>query len=175
VDKGKEFVNGPFKNMLSKHGIEMYHTFTEIKASIVERFNRTLNEKFKLYFEVNGNHKWLNLLPNLLKEYNEKDVHRTIGLTPASVNRRTEADVYKKMYGLDHFKVPKPTLKVGDRVRITSYQYIFANKYEKKWTSEIFVISKIHYTVPITYSIKALDGEEVSGKFYKYELQKTKF
>jgi hypothetical protein len=33
----------------------------------------------------------------------------------------------------------------------------------------------LHYTVPITYSIKALDGEPVSGKFYKYELQKSKF
>ena len=174
-DQGKEFVNATFKNLLSQYNIEMYHTFTEIKASIVERFNRTLNQKMKLYFEVNQNHKWLNILPKLVKQYNEVDVHRTIGMPPASVNTKNEADVFTRMYGLKDFKLPKPTLKVGDRVRIIAYRFTFANKYERTWTEEIFVIDKVHYTVPITYTVRALDGEPVYGKFYKRELERTKF
>ncbi len=43
----------------------------------------------------------------------------------------------------------------------------FSNKYEREWTTEIFMIRKIHYTEPITYSIKDLDGDEINGKFYK--------
>lgn len=176
VDRGKEFVNALFKKLLQKYNIEMYHTFSEVKAAMVERFNRTLNEKLKLHFEVNQNHHWLKILPKVLKQYNEKDVHRSTGLSPINVTSKTEADVYKKMYGVEsNFKLPKPTLKIGDRVRITSYKYTFANKYSRKWTTEIFIIHQVHLTVPVTYTLKALDGDIIEGKFYKQELQKTKF
>ena len=80
------------------------------------------------------------------------------------------------MYPLKKFKVDTPpTFKVDDCVRISRKKFIFSHKYLKNWTTEIFQVSKIHYTDPITYSLKALDGEEILGKFYKQELQKTKF
>jgi hypothetical protein len=175
VDRGKEFVNTTFEKLLAKNKVKMYHTFTEIKAAMVERFNRTINNKFKLHFEVNKNHKWVELLPRLYKEYNENDIHRTIGIQPARVNKRNEGAIYERLYSLENFKLPVPTFKIGDRVRITSKKDIFANKYSRKWTTEIFTISNIHYTAPVTYSITALNGEPISGKFYKNELLKSKF
>lgn len=175
VDRGKEFVNATFKKLLKKYDIDMYHTFSEIKASIVERFNRTLNQKLKILFEFNQNHHWTSLLPAILKQYNEKDIHRTIGLPPVRVTRKNEREIYERLYSLKDFKLLKPSFKTGDRVRITRKQYVFSNKYDRKWTTEIFLIRKIHYTVPITYEIQALNGEEISGKFYDKELQKTKF
>ena len=36
--------------------------------------------------------------------------------------------------------------------------------------SEVFVISKIKNTVPSTYVINDLNGEEIIGTFYKKEL-----
>jgi len=174
VDMGKEFVNVTFKKLLRNHNIEMYHTFNEVKSSIIERFNRTLNEKLRLHFEVNQNHKWLWILPTILSEYNEKDVHRTIGIPPASVSKKNEEEIRERMYPLTKFKLEKPIFKVGDRVRITQKKETFGNKYARNWTTEIFRIDKIHYTHPITYSIRALDDEEICGHFYKYELQPTK-
>ena len=41
------------------------------------------------------------------------------------------------------------------------------------WSEEVFIISKIKNTVPWTYVINDLNGEEIIGKFYKKELQKT--
>ena len=38
---------------------------------------------------------------------------------------------------------------------------------------EVFVISKIKNTVPWTYVINDLNGEEITGSFYEKELQKT--
>ena len=38
---------------------------------------------------------------------------------------------------------------------------------------EAFVISKIKNTVPWTYVINDLNGEEITGSFYEKELQKT--
>ena len=39
---------------------------------------------------------------------------------------------------------------------------------------EIFIIKKIKNTVPSTYVLNDLNGEEIIGTFYENELQKTK-
>ena len=44
VDEGKEFYNATFKKLLDKHKIDMYSTFNEGKAVVIERFNRTLKD-----------------------------------------------------------------------------------------------------------------------------------
>ena len=63
--------------------------------------------------------------------------------------------------------------KVGDNIRISKYKNIFAKGYNPNWLEEIFVINKIKNTVPCTYAIKDLNGEEITGSFYEKELQKT--
>ena len=58
---------------------------------------------------------------------------------------------------------------VGDHVRISKYKNIlFPN-----WSAEIFLIKRIKNTVPWTYVINDLKGEEIIGTFYEKELQKT--
>ena len=42
------------------------------------------------------------------------------------------------------------------------------------WSEEIFIIKKITNTVPWTYVINDLNGEEIIGAFYENELQDTK-
>ena len=42
------------------------------------------------------------------------------------------------------------------------------------WSEEIFIIEKIKNTVPWTYVLNDLNGEEIIGTFYENELQKTK-
>ena len=45
TDKGLEFENKHFKNLLNNLNIKMYHTQNLEKSAIIERFNRTLNNK----------------------------------------------------------------------------------------------------------------------------------
>ena len=63
--------------------------------------------------------------------------------------------------------------KVGDYIRISKYKNIFAKGYMPNWSEEVFIISKIKNTVPWTYVINDLNGEEIIGRFYEKELQKT--
>ena len=63
--------------------------------------------------------------------------------------------------------------KVGDYIRISKYKNIFAKGYMPNWSEEVFIISKIENTVPWTYVINDLNGEEIIGRFYEKELQKT--
>ena len=66
-----------------------------------------------------------------------------------------------------------PKFKVGDHVRISKYKNIFAKGYALNCSEEVLVISKIKNTVPWTYVINDLNGEEIIGSFYEKELQKT--
>ena len=45
--------------------------------------------------------------------------------------------------------------------------------YTPNWSEEVFVIKKVKNTVPWTYIISDLNGEEIVGTFYGNELQIT--
>ena len=66
-----------------------------------------------------------------------------------------------------------PKFKVGDYVRILKCKNIFTKGYTPNWPEEVFVVSKIKNTVPWTYVINDLNGEEITGSFYEKELQRT--
>ena len=66
-----------------------------------------------------------------------------------------------------------PKFKVGDHVRISKHKNIFAIGYTPNWSENGFVISKLKKSVPSTYVINDLNGEEIVGNFYDKELQKT--
>ena len=63
--------------------------------------------------------------------------------------------------------------KVGDHVRISKCKNIFAKGYTPNSSEEVFVIKKVKNTVPWTYVINDLKGEEIIGTFYEKELKKT--
>jgi len=54
---GKEFYN--VQQLVNKHGINYYSTYAIMKASVIERFNRTLKNDMWKMFTLNGNYKWI--------------------------------------------------------------------------------------------------------------------
>ena len=66
-----------------------------------------------------------------------------------------------------------PKFKVSDHVRISKYKNILGKGYTSNLSEEVFVIKKVKNTVPWTYVINDLNGEEIIGIFYEKELQKT--
>ena len=58
-------------------------------------------------------------------------------------------------------------------MRISKYKNLFAKSYTPNWSEEVFVIKKIKNTVPWTYVINDLNGEEITATFYGKELQIT--
>ena len=73
----------------------------------------------------------------------------------------------------EYFNKKDPKFKVGDHVRVSKYKNIFAKGFVPNWSEEVFVVSKVKNTVPQTYVINDLSGEEITGSFYEKELQKT--
>ena len=64
-------------------------------------------------------------------------------------------------------QIKNPKFKVDDHVRISKYKNIFAKGYAPHWSEEIFVIKKVKNTVPWTYIINDLNGEEILVLFTK--------
>ena len=106
-------------------------------------------------------------LDDIVKEYNNI-YHTTIKMKPVDVKDNTYIDFEKEVNDKN------PKFKVGDRVRISKCKNIFAKGYMPNWSEEIFIVNKIKNTVPWTYVINDLNGEEIIGTFYENELQGTR-
>ena len=78
TDKGGEFINRLFQNMLKAEGIHFYTTDSEAKASFVERFNRTLKSRMWRYFTWRNTLKYFDVLQRLVEAYTHS---RTIPAT----------------------------------------------------------------------------------------------
>jgi len=168
VDKGTEFYNSHVKKLVT-----LYSTENEEKSSVVERWNRTMKEKMFKYFSANSTRKYIDILDKLVDQYNNT-IHSSIGMTPKEASKkRNEAKVWHNLYGDFKPKFQAPTFKVGEQVRITKKKGIFEKGYTPRWTEEIFTVSGVQYTDPITYKIIDCNKEEIKGTFYEQELQKA--
>ena len=174
TDKGKEFYNKNMKKLLDLHKITLYSTENEEKSSVVERWNRTIKNKMWKRFTQQSSTHYLNMLPEILDEYNNQK-HRSIKMSPIDASKKkNEGIVYYNLFG--HIKpiATKPKFEVGDKVRISKYKRkLFDKGYTPNWTEEIFLISKVLNTNPHTYEITDLQGELITGSFYEQELLKT--
>ena len=172
TDKGTEFYNKEVKQLLQKHGIELYSTENEEKSSVVERWNRTMKEKMFKYFSANSTRTYLPVLDDFVRQYNTTK-HRSIKMTPTSASlKEHENKVYWNLYGSIPPMQP-PRFRVGDKVRITKKKGTFEKGYTPRWTEEVFEVSQVLPTKPPTYRLKDFNGEEIHGSFYEQEIQKT--
>jgi len=172
TDKGSEFKNREFQQYLKKNKI---HFFTsenpETKASIVERFQRTLKTRMWKYFTHAKTRKYIDVIDQLVQNYNNS-FHRSIQTSPALVTTSNEAEISEILYSKT--KSQKPKLKIGDRVRLNKTKKTFEKGYLPNWTQELFVVTHVNKTSPVTYKIEDLDGEKIMGTFYEHELQRIK-
>ena len=173
-DEGKEFYNVGVKSLLrDAYNVKYFSSYSERKAAIVERFNRTLKTSMWKYFHKNETHHWLDVLDSLVKNYNTTK-HRSIGMKPVDVNETNKQQVWIKLFGQPVGDIPSPKFKIGDKVRISRYTNIFTKGCEANFTKEIFIIVEVFFGEPIVFKLEAMDGEEILGKFYQQELSAVK-
>ena len=172
TDQGTEFLNKHFRALMKEEDVELYNTYNETKASIVERLIRTLKTKMWRYFTAKKTMRYVDMLPDLVYSYNHS-VHRSIKTKPVDVTAENEKKVWHTLYD-DHnvVKNVKYKFKIGDQVRISKMKRTFEKGYLPNFSKEIFTISKQIPRDPPVYKLKDLDGEELKGTFYEKELQK---
>ena len=153
------------KSWLEKNDMDMYSTHNEGKSVVAERFIRTIKNKIYKHMTSIPKNVYIDKLDDIVNEYNNTK-HRTTKMKPIDVKDNTYIDFGKEVNDND------PKFKVGDHVRISKKENIFAKGYTPNWSEEVFFIKKIKNTVPSTYITDDLNGEKIIGAFYEKELQK---
>ena len=144
----------------------MYSAFSEGKSVVAEKFIRTLKNKIFKHMTAISKNVYFDVLNDIVNKYNNT-THRTIKMKPIDVTDDSFAEYNKE------FNKKGPKFKVADHVRISEYKNVFAKGYVPNWSEEVFIVNKIKNTVPWTYTISDLNGEQMMGSFYEKELQKT--
>lgn len=168
TDRGKEFTNKIVRALLKRERVNLYHTNSDIKASITERFNRTLRNKMFRDMTERSTREWLSTLPTITATYNDTPHTFLKGDTPTQVFEG------KSSYPIEaKVSLKPPKFKEGDIVRMRYKRGTFDRGYYPNWSWQTYRITDVHDTNPHTYSIE--DGEEkkVKGKFYDWELLKS--
>ena len=168
ADQGTEFFNKNFSKMLEAFGPKLYHTYSDKKASQVERVQRTIRQRLGRVFTLNSNNKWIDIIDDVINSYNNS-FHRSIKMKPVDVKMEHVAILRHRLNYNGNIKPAK--FKVGDKVRIIKKKKRFEKEYKPSWTDEIFIINKLNPTNPITYMLIDNNGENIIGSFYHEELQ----
>jgi len=173
-DHGTEFYNKNVYRIFTKYKINHFSTtdFT-VKCALVERVIRTLKERLWKYFSAQNTYKYLDIIQNLVKSYNNS-VHSATGYKPSQIltsedKIRIKQKLYKNKKTFKGFHY-----KIGDHCRITVERTQFKKGYHQNFSKEIFIVfsRKKRGNIDV-YFLKDLNNTKLKGFFYKEELQKV--
>ena len=173
-DQESSFFSKEMLKFFEDNNVKIYHTYSNLKAVVIERFNRSLRELMMKEFVKSNNTVWYDILPKLIKTYNNR-YHRTIKMKPIDVNKTNEKHIKNTVYNYNITnKIPK--FKINDLVRISLKRRQLFDKSTGniKWSEELFKIYKINKSNVISYQLKDMNDEITKGIFYEKELQLTK-
>ena len=158
----------------------MYSTFTNKKASIVERVQRTIRGRIFKLFTGQNNHKWLDALPKIIDGYNNS-IHLSIRMKPNDVRPEHTKVLLKRLYFNDKTieterkeKYRKRLFKIGNLVRIVKDKKFYPKEADQRLSIDIYRIRKVqrqHF--PITYLLTDSNGVEMPRSFYQEELKRV--
>lgn len=182
TDKGKEFVGQPLQNLLKEMNVRFRTARSpDVKAAVIERFNRTLKERLWRYFTHKNTRRYIDVLQDIVRAYNHT-VHSTIQMQPACVTlenaRVARENMLRRYRRLDVLqrrnRKRAPKYREGEQVRVSRAKGTFEKGYEANWSEEIFLIHRVlEWRNPTVYELKDLSGEIIDGIFYEQELARV--
>ncbi|CAB3976754.1 uncharacterized transposon-derived [Paramuricea clavata] len=174
-DEGTEFTLIK-RDLCKKYGFTLFHTYNrETKAVHAERFIETLKQSImRSMTGLDQGHRYIENLKLIIERYNESPHRGIYNLTPFDVYKRgKQPDTFRRLKTLlNGNPTPVRLLKQGQHVRIARIKNnVFEKSSLRRWVKETFRIKKVYISDPVTYSLEDLRGEEISGIFYRRELQ----
>lgn len=171
-DKGREFWNQKVRSYFAQKSIEFFTTRDPaIKASICERFIRTIKGVIYKYFTFANTKKYVDLIDSFTYLYNNR-LHTSIGISPNEVSEKNVLSVWKYMQKKRTKSKSRTKYRTGDIVRVSNPKTVFEKGYEPRWSDENFIIDKVLLRNPVVFNIRDSSGESIKGNFYESEIQK---
>jgi len=179
-DRGHEFDNRRLKAYLAGNGIRLLFPFSESKAALVERANKTLQGILYRDLTARNSKRYLDRMAAIVRTYNDH-FHRTIKMSPREAELPAKADAVvaalRKHYdSREKYRRRKLKIKVGDVVRFkTNYGRRFARGYQEQFSREQCTVDAINTRMAIPmFVLRGSNGQLIQGAFYQEELQPYK-
>ena len=152
---------------------------SDIKCSLAERFNSTLQSKMWRYFTHANTYTYIDVLQDLVHSYNHT-FHDTLRGRPVDVNRDNADRLFYHLYeGVSPEDLKRKEkqeeevpIKKGQKARILRTKKTFNRGYEPNWTEEIFTVKNPDYVRG--YELEDALREPIKGWFYRQQVQKVK-
>ncbi|XP_039276060.1 uncharacterized protein LOC120349647 [Nilaparvata lugens] len=109
-----------------------------------------------------------------MRPVNVQKKHEKVLLSRLSKQRREYKDKLDSKLKNKFYPGPGQNIEPGDKVRIGKYKKTFDKGYLANWTNELFTVTRVRHTVPVTYELEDYRGEPIEGGFYSEEIVKTK-
>ena len=163
-----------YRPLLKRHKVHHFSTDQPLKASLVERFNRTLCETIKQSMAYRKSLRYIDVLPDFLYGYNARPHSAIFPFAPHDVNKNKERCVHEMQYGeylRDHAK--KHKYDIRDKVRKALSKGIFSKSYKfKMFSDKLYEIVDKVFSNPPMYKLKDLkSGALLDGALYQEQLQ----
>ena len=110
-DQESAFFSKEMLKFFEDHNIKIYYTNSNLKAVVIERFNRSLRKLMTKSFAKNNNTIWYDILPKLLKTYNNR-YRNTIKMKPIDVNKSNEKHIKNTVYNYDIPQIKNLNIKL---------------------------------------------------------------
>lgn len=170
-DFGTEFYGQDVQRIFKKHGVEMYSTYSNVKASVVERFIRTLRQKINHFMVHNQTKRYIDHLQTIIDSYNHTKHSRT-KLIPAETTLDNQMEAWHNSFDKQLSRKRIIKFKLNDYVRILVKKKLFTKGRAQTFSNTIYQVAEIVNSNPVTYKLKDSQGI-VMGSFYNEELCKV--
>ena len=146
-DRGTEFYNSIFQNLLKSKNIHHYSRYTDKGPSIAERVIRTIRNLLKKPIFLAGNADWVSELSSIIKQYNNT-IHHSIKMTPNQASKKINEKLVFSNLRDDRVKL-QPKFKLGQLVRTADIKRVFSKGDSTNWSYKLYTITEvIHDTIP---------------------------
>ena len=166
TDRGKEFYNNIFQDLLNKNNIGLYPRNSSSGSVFAERFNRTIGDLLKRPVFEKGDGNWIDVLQTIMKYYNIR-IRSSTKLTPIQASlEKNEGYVYKNL--IDKRKKVTSKFQINDLVRTADLKKTFSKSDTTNWSYKLYKVTEFIIDTISSYKI-----DNLKERFNELLLKKT--
>ena len=166
IQSDQEFITKIIRANCKKHCANIYYSEADHKASICERYIRTMKNMIVRRLEMNRSEEWIDVLKDVVDQYNNEMIHKSIGMTPAEAEKFPALAWIHLVENQRKNSKKKPfKFKIKELVRLkTSKDDIFRKSSLRTFTAEVYIIYRRRQVNNANiYYVKDADGVKLRG------------
>ena len=161
-----------FIRVLNENNIR--HIITGTPNGMIERAIKTIKDL--IHTRILGlklqHERWIDLLPKVVKLYNEKHIHSTINMEPIkALDPDNKLQVYLNIKKEAHFNKSYPTLRENDLVRVAIKKKAISKGHHPKFSEQVYKVLGV--MVMSDGTRQYLLNHPNKKPFYRFELRKV--